>query len=433
MPTYNKVFSKINFLNILISLYPIVAVIGNLAINLNTLFIIILGIYTFKGDVFNFKNKIINYLCLSFFLFLIATSLYNYLPLYGTKDIYEDNIIKSFLYLRYFLLFLVINKLAEENLINLKYLFFTGAISASVVGFDIVIQSLLGKNILGMPQYDSLRLSGLFGDEAIAGGYLQKFSLFLIFLFPFLNINKIRKNFTFYFIITLIFSFTCIVLTNNRMPLILFCLSFLFFGIIEKRIRKLMLISTIILSIVFTFMYSFNKKTNIFFNSFFGHSIEIVTKSYNLFTNKDNTEVRSKHLKTFNAAINLWKDKKILGSGIKSFRVNCVFDQKNNNLHCNAHQHNYFIEILLDTGIIGLFILYLFFLIVIVRFFIQYMKIEGKNFYERIIFMPPALILFVEIMPIKSSGSFFTTNIATIIFLLLPLLINFKRIKLTNI
>ncbi len=69
------------------------------------------------------------------------------------------------------------------------------------------------------------------------------------------------------------------------------------------------------------------------------------------------------------AAIDTWKYNKILGNGIKSFRVNCnklqnlegynlgedIMKFKRNRL-CSNHPHNYYLEILTETGIIGFFI-----------------------------------------------------------------------------
>ena len=59
-------YSKITF-SILTMLYPITYILGNLAININTILIVILGIITFKNKLFDIKNDKITILLLVFF------------------------------------------------------------------------------------------------------------------------------------------------------------------------------------------------------------------------------------------------------------------------------------------------------------------------------------------------------------------------------
>ena len=63
-------YSKITF-SILTMLYPISYILGNLAININTILIVILGIITFKNKLFDIKNDKITILLLVFFIYLI--------------------------------------------------------------------------------------------------------------------------------------------------------------------------------------------------------------------------------------------------------------------------------------------------------------------------------------------------------------------------
>ena len=52
--------------------------------------------------------------------------------------------------------------------------------------FDIFIQYFFGKDIFGYEIIYDRKLSGPFGDELIAGGYVQRFSLFAFFITNFL-------------------------------------------------------------------------------------------------------------------------------------------------------------------------------------------------------------------------------------------------------
>ena len=67
------------------------------------------------------------------------------------------------------------------------------------------------------------------------------------------------------------------------------------------------------------------------------------------------------HILLFNSGIQQWKENKIIGNGLKSFRINCEYAKfkKFNDYHfCGTHPHNYTIEIMAETGLIGVFLIY---------------------------------------------------------------------------
>ena len=130
------------------------------------------------------------------------------------------------------------------------------------------------------------------------------------------------------------------------------------------------------------------------------------------------------YLAHFNTGIQLWKKNKFFGSGLKSFKVNSTFGR---NLTKNVHPHNYFIEILLDTGLIGILIIYSLIFIGIKNFIKNY----HNNFYlgSKKIYLPFFLIIFFEFFPFRSSGSFFTTGNSAYIFFLLPFFLNSCKLE----
>ena len=90
------------------------------------------------------------------------------------------------------------------------------------------------------------------------------------------------------------------------------------------------------------------------------------------------------------------------------------------------HPHNYYLEILTETGLLG-FIIVVSFLIMIL-YLSLYRKYFTKNVLQSNHYIIPFIFLFiVEIFPIKSSGSFFTTGNATYIFILMAILIGLIR------
>ena len=71
--------------------------------------------------------------------------------------------------------------LIEKEIIDLKLFFIFSAVASLFVCFDIFYQFLNGKDIFGYVA-TGRKLSGPFGDELIAGGFVQRFSLFTFFV-----------------------------------------------------------------------------------------------------------------------------------------------------------------------------------------------------------------------------------------------------------
>ena len=98
---------------------------------------------------------------------------------------------------------------------------------------------------------------------------------------------------------------------------------------------------------------------------------------------------------------------------------------------CNTHPHNYILELLVDTGVVGFLLIYFMFIFVTFNF----IKFYNYNFNSSIkyIGLPFFLILFFEFFPIRSTGSFFTTSNATIIFMMFAFLINISKLNFREI
>ena len=123
------------------------------------------------------------------------------------------------------------------------------------------------------------------------------------------------------------------------------------------------------------------------------------------------------YLKEFHLGYLTWQENVFLGGGINSFYLNCKI---NFNI-CTTHPHNYYLEILSELGIVGLLLL----LIIFVNLFYSYFKVQNKlNINTMNVYLTPFLTLFiVEIFPIKTTGSFFTTGNATFFFLLIAVIV----------
>ena len=90
------------------------------------------------------------------------------------------------------------------------------------------------------------------------------------------------------------------------------------------------------------------------------------------------------------------------------------------------HPHNYYLEILTETGAIGLIIISILFVNIIYLSLIKKYFLKSTLNNNNIII--PFIFLFIaEIFPFKSTGSFFTTGNSTYLFLIIGIMIGLIR------
>ena len=99
--------------------------------------------------------------------------------------------LKSIFNLRFLLLFFVINTLIKNDKLNLKPFLYSASFLSFLISIDLIIQVAFGKNLIGL-EITASRPSSFFGNEHIAGAYLQKFALFLLFWFAYKNKNDLQ-------------------------------------------------------------------------------------------------------------------------------------------------------------------------------------------------------------------------------------------------
>ena len=412
---------NVKLINYLIALIPLALILGNLIVNINIVLICIVGIIICGKETFRIKK---NYeiLISFFFIYVIIATATNNIPKFDLSPKYQENLLKSIFNLRFLLLFFVINTLIKNDKLNLKTFLYSASFLSLLISIDLIIQVAFGKNLIGL-EITYNRPSSFFGNEHIAGSYLQKFALFLLFWFAYKNKNDLK------FLIIISLFFVTILFTGNRIPMLIFLSSIFIYFLIEKKIKIIfffLLISTltIFLSLKYPLVYRLDVQLKVFKND----TIELFQKAPKLFLEKNykdsSIKFSSGYLIHFNSGIQIWKENKIFGKGLKSFPLNCKYGD---NQTCNTHPHNYIIEIMLDTGLLGLIIIYSVFLIGLTNF----LKFYFLKYNERIklLTLPFFLVIFFEFFPFRSSGSFFTTSSSTIIFLFLAILINIEKIK----
>jgi len=402
---FNKInlknyFKEAEFFEKLIIFLPISLILGNFALNINILSII-LSFFVEKFEEIKFKIKL-DHIIIFLFLFF---SIFNILL---STDVLLSA--KGFLgILKHGLLFmsLAIFFKKKKNLTHLSFIFF---VSLNFVLFDTMLQYFTGKDIFG---YESLvnigkdltsfRLSGPFGDEFIVGGYLK--NIFLVSIVIFL-IDKKKKLFFYYLSFTLIIIF----FSGERSSSVMFCffcvliISFLNYSLKKKVFLFLLLSFT--LTLFFTINDNLRKST-----------FDRTLKQFGMVESKVSY---SEHKNFFDSqwgahfltAYEIFKDNKVIGSGFKNFRVVCAnkkYDDINShraNSRCATHPHNIYLEILSETGIIGL-LFFIFIIFKTIKIQIRRMLFSSPDNY---LFSLSLLSIFVILFwPLQTTGSFFST------------------------
>jgi len=451
----NAILSKTNLLNFLLSFLPLSFIIGNLAINLNIFLIIIFALFLYGKKLILLKLNLIDKIVLSFFIYLILNSIIataimwgDDMNVYTLQDSYNFSIIqKTLLFQRFLILYFIIKFMVENNLINFKFFFISCSFFSLFVSLDIFYQFIFGYDIFGLPGHVR-KYSGPFGDELIAGGYLQRFSIFSIFLIPIFFPLKNNKLSIILIIILFVIAFMSILISGNRMPFLLFLVMSILIFLFEKKIRKYFALLFVLFSLLFLIFYNFNANIKNNFDNFYGKAktlvVVIFDKNYKKQLMIKDDPVLDFY-KEFESFYETWMFNKYIGGGIKTFRYYCHRGFKNKieklkldpvidkeklpEFRCNTHPHNYYLEILTELGVVG-FVLSVFMFISIIYISLIKKYFMKSNLNNAKIITPFIFLFLIEVFPIKSSGGFFTTGNATYIFILIAIIAALSREKI---
>jgi hypothetical protein len=184
---------------------------------------------------------------------------------------------KSIADIRFALLFLLIRNLFYYKIIRAKILLIFSLVCAIFLTLDIFLQFFHGKDILGYPEING-RYGGVFGDEAIAGGYIQKFSILAILACFFLKFSKlINKKLFIVFVATILA--IGILLTLDRIPFIIYFCSLFLLLILFKNNRKQIFLSILLITFSFLVIYKNNDLVNKRYSPIY-HIIKIMNQYF---------------------------------------------------------------------------------------------------------------------------------------------------------
>ena len=325
----------------------------------------------------------------------------------------------------------------RKHLKNLSIIFF---ITIIFIISDSLYQFLsydpamgYGKDIFGFVPKHYGRLTGPFNDQ-VPGSHLTRFFFVSILVFIyFFDKNKINSTIFFFYVLL---NGLTIFVSGEAMSIATFFLGFIILIIIFKEYRKFFLFSFISLILLITLLlknhksyhdYDIIKSTpyhlGLVIEKKFKcdeNSLNICTKT--IITNPEFITVIknfgvSVYAKIYTESYRMWLDNKITGIGLNNYESLCKQNSKysiakENYGNCSSHPHNFYLQWLVESGIIG-FCLFLTFVTMIFK-----KLIHNINYTTSKIGFISLVVIF---WPISSTGSLLKNWYGIEVFLLVGL------------
>lgn len=348
--------------------------------------------YAFKNnDFYYFNNKPL----IIFFIFCIYCTLNSIFVSQNMLLSFES----SLFYFRIGVFSCFIWYLIDKDKSILTYFYYALILCFSSLTIDGYFQYFTGENLLGY-KISGVRVSSFFRDELIMGSYLSRLFPLLFALF----LVKKKQKFEIYFIgFLFILVDILIYMSGERSAFLYLNLSTAFIIILIKDYQKFRLV-TFILAIICIFLLSI-KSPNLSDRMFKSpaESMGFIESS------NEPTIFSPAHDSLMRTAYNMFKDKPILGHGPKMFRIKCKDEKYATGITpCMTHPHNFYIQLLAETGILGFLILFSGLFYVIYIALIQFKSIILKQ--KRPITDYQVCLLsgiLITVWPISPNGNFF--------------------------
>ncbi len=363
---------------ILISFIPLSLVTGPALPDISVVLVCIFFLYHLLKDkqFFIFKNLFVYYS----FLFWIVLVLLSFNSIEKYNSLGESLIFLRILLIPIMIYYWLLTK-SKFVLFTLFIIFFVNIL----VIIDSMYQFLNYDPLVGFKEdifkrnadvfYG--RLSGPFLD-LVPGSFISKF---FIFGFIFLILTIKNKKVFFYF--SIIYLTACGIITfisGERMALATFLMAILLGIILLKNYRFIFIISLMLLLLISSSIYlNHDHYQNYKIIESKPSHLGLVIEKYDdkCVDNKNCSKIinvqpqfvevlknfsESAYSDTFTLALDMFSSKKITGVGMNNFNYGCLNIEQFKKETCWSHPHNFYLQWLAETGIIGFsfFIMYVF-------------------------------------------------------------------------
>lgn len=378
--------------------------------------------------IFIFIEKQFFYLRNKFFLLFITWCIYLII-----RSLLSENILlslESSLFHFRFGIFALSIWYALNNYQNFPKLFFFSLITAFIIVIlDGYLQYFTNYNIIGF-KYDGLRLTGLFGSEQIMGSYLSRMTPIL---FALLALLKFNNKVSFLVIIFVLTSVDILVFLSGERAAFFYVLMSTILIITLVRNWKFIRIFTFCLSLIAITYITYSSESVKF------RMIDQTVKQLNI-QNNNNSSSSSKintfspqHEAIYVTSLILFKENILFGIGPKMFREKCSTaissetlreNYKNQDVNmktinnCSTHPHNTYLQLLVETGIVGTLPL------IILSLLVAYLLVKhftGIIFKRKYLYSDYTICMFaglcITLWPLIPTGSFFNNWLNVIYFL----------------
>ena len=347
---------------------------------------------------YSLKNNNFYYFSKKPFIIFLAFCIISSLISLEAEDI-SLSIKSSLFYFRIGVFSCFIWYLIDQDKNILTYFYYSLILCFSALVIDGYIQYLTGTNLVGF-KISGNRVSSFFGDELIMGSYLSRlfpllFALFLI---------KKKQKYEIYFIgLLFILVDVLIFMSGERASFFFLNLSTAFIIILIKEYQKFRLV-TFIIAIVCVLILSLNSsKLNERMFKAPAENMGLIESS------KETVIFSSVHDSLLRTAYNMFKDQPLLGHGPKMFRIICADEKYATGITpCSTHPHNFYVQLLAETGIIGFLFLFSVLSYVIYTALRQFKSIVLKQKRPLTDYQICLLAgILITIWPLTTNGNFF--------------------------
>jgi len=367
--------------------------------------IIFLFIHNYNHKFILFKNRFF-LIFIIFYIYLIIGSLLSDNLMLSVKS--------SLFYIRFLFFSLAVFFILRNNKNYLKYFYIALFITLIILVFDGYYQFFTGKNIFGFAKVRPDRLGGLFFEQLILGSYISKI-LPIFFTFVIINKNLFDKK---YILLFSVLSYVLIFLSGERAAFLLCSLYLILIAPFFLNLKKFLVVVLTAFILLSVLIFSNKNLKSRYVDQMLMHTIK---------KNAEFTIFMPDHIGLFTAAIDIFKKNIFFGSGAKTFRVECIHAEQNGNIiklkeeisnisFCSTHPHNYYLQLLAETGLVGFFFIFLIFL----RLCFVFFKLIPRHYFIKKLNKAYICILvgmIQTIWPLTTTGSFFNNWVCSTIFL----------------